>query len=297
MSAASFLRLLTLAAIWGGSFLFMRLAAHSFGPAYLIEARVGLAALSLLIMASMLGRSLPFRQHWRHFMLLALFNSALPFLLFGYAALSLSVSTLSILNSTAPIWGAVIGFFWLKTPLTRKALLGLLIGITGVAVIVGLDPSLLTRESILPIAAATGAACCYGIATNYTKLAPSMSSFDSAHGSMWAATIWILPLLALVPMRAMPTGIEIASVVALGVICTGLAYLMYFRLVQDIGASSTLTVTFLIPAFGIFWGNLILDEPVTSSMLSGAVLVLTGTMLVTGFSPKQILAQRRARAQ
>ncbi|EKO3946342.1 DMT family transporter [Vibrio fluvialis] len=296
MPVASFLQLLGLAAIWGGSFLFLRIAAHSFGPAYLIEARVGFAALSLLLIGLYLKKSLPFRQHWQHFMILGLFNSALPFLLFAYAAQTLNVSTLSILNSTAPIWGAVIGYVWHKTPLSPKAIAGLLIGVAGVSVIVGLDHSLIGTDAGLPIVAATMAAFCYGIATNYTKNAPAISSFDNSHGSMWAASLWVLPLLPFIPMREAPSGTEVLSVLALGIICTGLAYLLYFRLVKEIGPSPTLSVTFLIPVFGILWGYLVLGETIGLNTVLGTVLVLTGTMMVTNFSPLTLLRARKQAA-
>lgn len=292
MPVVSFIQLLGLAAIWGGSFLFLRIAAHSFSPAYLIEARVGFAALSLWLIGLSLKKSLSFRQHWRHFMILGLFNSALPFLLFAYAAQLLNVSTLSILNATAPIWGAVIGYLWHRTPLSPKAIAGLLIGVFGVALIVGFDHALMGSEAVLPIVAATLAACCYGIATQYTRQAPAISSFDNSHGSMWAATLWVLPLLPFLPMRDTPTSTELLSVVALGILCTGLAYLLYFRLVKDIGPSPTLSVTFLIPVFGILWGYLVLDETIGFNTVAGTTLVLGGTMMVTGFSP---LALWRAR--
>ncbi|MCE7596141.1 DMT family transporter [Vibrio fluvialis] len=296
MPVASFLQLLGLAAIWGGSFLFLRIAAHSFGPAYLIEARVGFAALSLLLIGLYLKKSLPFRQHWQHFMILGLFNSALPFLLFAYAAQTLNVSTLSILNSTAPIWGAVIGYVWHKTPLSLKAIAGLLIGVAGVSVIVGLDHSLIGTDAGLPIMAATMAAFCYGIATNYTKNAPAISSFDNSHGSMWAASLWVLPLLPFIPMREAPNGTEVLSVLALGIICTGLAYLLYFRLVKEIGPSPTLSVTFLIPVFGILWGYLVLGETIGLNTVLGTALVLAGTMMVTNFSPLALLRARKQAA-
>ncbi|EKO3490379.1 DMT family transporter [Vibrio fluvialis] len=296
MPVASFLQLLGLAAIWGGSFLFLRIAAHSFGPAYLIEARVGFAALSLLLIGLYLKKSLPFRQHWQHFMILGLFNSALPFLLFAYAAQTLNVSTLSILNSTAPIWGAVIGYVWHKTPLSPKAIAGLLIGVAGVSVIVGLDHSLIGTDAGLPIVAATMAAFCYGIATNYTKNAPAISSFDNSHGSMWAASLWVLPLLPFIPMREAPSGTEVLSVLTLGIICTGLAYLLYFRLVKEIGPSPTLSVTFLIPVFGILWGYLVLGETIGLNTVLGTALVLAGTMMVTNFSPLALLRARKQAA-
>ena len=297
MTAASFFRLLCLAAIWGGSFLFMRVAANTFGPAYLIEFRVAFAAIALLLIAFYLKKKLAFTKHIKHFFIIGLFNSAVPFLLFAYAAQTLNASTLAILNSTAPIWGALIGFVWYRSPLTAKAILGMMIGIGGVAVLVGLDSSIIGREATLPIGASLMASFSYGIATNYTKNAPQVPAFDNAHGSMWAAVIWVLPLLPFLPMRAEPTSIEWSSVVALGVVCTGLAYLLYFRLVSEIGPASALTVTFLVPVFGILWGYLILGEPVGFNTIIGTILVLSGTMLVTGFSPAAMLAKRKEKSR
>ncbi|WP_045406016.1 DMT family transporter [Vibrio jasicida] len=297
MTAASFFRLLCLAAIWGGSFLFMRVAANTFGPAYLIEFRVAFAAIALLLIAFYLKKKLAFTKHIKHFFIIGLFNSAVPFLLFAYAAQTLNASTLAILNSTAPIWGALIGFVWYRSPLTAKAILGMMIGIGGVAVLVGLDSSIIGSEATLPIGASLMASFSYGIATNYTKNAPQVPAFDNAHGSMWAAVIWVLPLLPFLPMRAEPTSIEWSSVVALGVVCTGLAYLLYFRLVSEIGPASALTVTFLVPVFGILWGYLILGEPVGFNTIIGTILVLSGTMLVTGFSPAAMLAKRKEKSR
>ncbi|MBS9941626.1 DMT family transporter [Vibrio alginolyticus] len=288
-----FFRLLCLAAIWGGSFLFMRVAANTFGPAYLIEFRVTFAAVALLLIAVYLKKKLTLTAHTKHFFIIGLFNSAVPFLLFAYAAQTLNASTLAILNSTAPIWGALVGFVWYRSPLTAKSVLGMLIGIGGVAVLVGLDTSTIGEEAMLPIAASLMASFSYGIATNYTKNAPQVPAFDNAHGSMWAAVIWVLPLLPFLPMRAEPSHFEWSSVVTLGVVCTGFAYLLYFRLVSDIGPASALTVTFLVPVFGILWGYLVLDEPVGSNTIIGTILVLSGTMLVTGFSPTAMLAKRK----
>lgn len=293
MTAVSFFRLLCLAAIWGGSFLFMRVAANTFGPAYLIEFRVTFAAVALLLIAVYLKKKLTLTAHTKHFFIIGLFNSAVPFLLFAYAAQTLNASTLAILNSTAPIWGALVGFVWYRSPLTAKSVLGMLIGIGGVAVLVGLDTSTIGEEAMLPIAASLMASFSYGITTNYTKNAPQVPAFDNAHGSMWAAVIWVLPLLPFLPMRAEPSHFEWSSVVTLGVVCTGFAYLLYFRLVSDIGPASALTVTFLVPVFGILWGYLVLDEPVGSNTIIGTILVLSGTMLVTGFSPTAMLAKRK----
>ncbi|KAF7788416.1 hypothetical protein PRUB_a3071 [Pseudoalteromonas rubra] len=297
MPLTSFLRLICLAAIWGGSFLFMRIAAPTFGPAYLIEFRVSFAALALLVIALYLKQYLHFRAHARHYFILGLLNTALPFVLFAYAAQTLTVSMLAILNATAAIWGALIAFFWHRTPLSIKSVIGMVLGICGVVILVGWDQTLISEKLIWPVLAGVLAAVSYGVASNYAKNAPQIPAFDNAHGSMWAAVVWLLPLLPFIPMRAVPDSTEISAVLALGVICTGIAYLLYFRLISEVGAASALSVTFLIPLFGIIWGYLILDEQVGLNTLGGMVLVLTGTMLVTGFSPATLQAERTARSQ
>ncbi|WP_298939386.1 DMT family transporter [uncultured Psychromonas sp.] len=289
MSLASVLRLVLLAAIWGGSFLFMRLTANSLGPAMLIEGRVFAAALFLLLISLYLGRTLLFTSHLKHFFIIGAFNTAFPFLMFAYAAQTLNASTLAILNSTAPLFGAVIASLWQKEPLKLKAGLGLLVGILGVSVLVGQQLMALGEEGLLAILACLFAAFMYGVSANYTKVAPVVAPFENAHGSLWAAVIIVLPLLPFMPIRD-PITLPISlSVLALGIACTGLAYLLYFRLVKDDGPASALSVTFLVPLFGILWGRLFLGEAIGLNTLLGALLVITGTILVTGFSFKKAL--------
>lgn len=294
MPFISMVQLIALAAIWGSSFLFMRLTATALGPAVLIEARVVLAAIFLFAVSLYLKRRLPILKYKKHFFIIGLFNTALPFLFFAYAAQTLNASTLSILNSTAAIWGAAISVVWTKETLSKTATAGLIVGIIGVAVLVGWDAVRIGENATLPIIAGILAAACYGIASNYARTAPSISSFDNAHGNMWAAALLVLPLTVVMPTREAPTPDMLFSVVTLGVLCTGVAYLLYFKLINDIGAASALSVTFLIPAFGILWGYLILDEHVGWNTLIGTVLVLSGTMMVTGFSLRSLI---RTRAQ
>lgn len=293
----SFFRLIMLAAIWGGSFLFMRIAANPLGPAVLIEARVGFAAVTLLIIAFYLKKQLNMVENAKHYFTLGLFNTALPFLLFAYAAQSLNASTLSIFNSTAPIWGAIIGALWTRTALTKPVLLGLGFGVIGVSVLVGWEAMSIGENAILPMMAAIGAAVSYGIATNYAKHAPSVEAFNNAHGSMWASVVLVLPLIFFLPAREAPTSEIAMAVILLGVVCTGLAYLLYFRLVSDLGPSSALSVTFLIPVFGILWGHLFLDEAIGFNTVIGSIFVITGTMLVTGFSPRQFFQQKAVQGE
>ena len=292
MSFSSFIRLILLAAIWGGSFLFTRIGVPSLGAVILVEYRVGLAALFLMVVAMFLRKPLNVMQHWRHYLVLGVFNAALPFMLFGFAALTLTASALSILNATTPIWGAIIGAVWSRQPLSGRTVLGLGLGIAGVGLIVGFDHWAAQPGAGIAIAAALLATVCYGIATTYARIATHVDSFSNAHGSMWAATLVIVPALPLASATTTPgTGIMLA-VVALGVVCTGIAFLLYFRLVKDIGGTSTLTVTFLIPVFGILWGHLFLNEAVTPSMIVGSLIVIIGTALATGFNPVALLVRK-----
>lgn len=292
MPLLNFIRLILLAAIWGGSFLFTRIGVPDLGAVFLVEYRVGLAALFLMVVAMFLRKPLNVRQHWRHYLVLGVFNAALPFMLFGFAALTLTASALSILNATTPIWGAIIGAVWSRQPLSGRTVLGLGLGIAGVGLIVGFDHWAAQPGAGIAIAAALLATVCYGIATTYARIATHVDSFSNAHGSMWAATLVIVPALPLASATTTPgTGIMLA-VVALGVVCTGIAFLLYFRLVKDIGGTSTLTVTFLIPVFGILWGHLFLNEAVTASMIVGSLIVIIGTALATGFNPVALLVRK-----
>ncbi|WP_221075075.1 DMT family transporter [Agarivorans aestuarii] len=295
MELASVIRLLLLSAIWGSSFLFMRIAAPVLGPAMLIELRVGFAALFLLLVGYLLKKKLHLKQHWRHYFILGFFNSALPFLLLAYAAQTLSASLLSILNATAPIWGAIISALWLRQALPSKKVLGLVIGVVGVAILVGFDNASIEPGAKLAIAASIGAAVCYGIASSYAHSAKSVEPFANAHGGMWASTILVLPALLFFPVHETPSSNLLLSVVFLGVVCSGVAYLLYYRLISDVGASSALTVTFLIPIFGIFWGSMFLQESIGWSTVVGTLVILLGTALVTGFSPRQVFAARKSK--
>ncbi|WP_338845375.1 DMT family transporter [Massilia sp. W12] len=289
MTAANLARLLLLSAIWGASFMLMRISVPAFGPALLIFTRVALAALFLSAVALYLHKALQAKRLWKHYLVLGLLNSGLPFLLFAYAAQTLSASLLSVLNACAPLWASLIGAVWLRALPAAKAWGGLLLGVLGVSLLVGVESLRLPAGSGLALAAGLGAAFSYGLASIYTKNAPAAEPFAHAHGSMWAAMLLLTPLALLAPSPpAIPGPAIWLAVLALGVVCSGVAYLLYFRLVLELGAASALTVTFLIPVFGIVWGALFLQEHIGWHTLAGTLCVLSGTALVTGFSWRSV---------
>lgn len=294
MNTASLIRLVALSAIWGASFLLLRIAAPVLGPAVLIEGRLVFAALFLFAVAQALGKRLDVRRHWRHYLVLGLLNSALPFLLVAFAAQTLSASLLSILNATSPIWSAVVAASWTGTRLKAPEVSGLVLGIAGVWMLVGFDSAALLPGSGPAIAAALGAAASYGIASVYIKTAGAIEPFANAHGSMWAAALLAFGALPFFPVLAAPGPGIIAAVLALGVVCSGVAYLLYFRLVADIGPMPALTVTFLIPVFGVLWGHLFLGEIIGWHTLAGGALVIVGTALITGFSVVRLFPAKAA---
>ncbi|GJI90580.1 MULTISPECIES: DMT family transporter [Duganella] len=285
MSTANLLRLIFLAAIWGGSFLFMRIAAPVLGAAVLIEYRVLFASLFLAVIALVLKKPLNLRQNWKHYLILGLFNSAVPFLMFAFAARTLSASLLAVLNATTPLWGTLIAAIWTRSMVSAKVMFGLLLGACGVALLVGFDHVTTKPGAGIAIAAVLFASFNYGIASNYAKQAKAVEPFSNAHGSMWASTLLVLPALPFFPAPGEPTIGIMGAVLALGILCSGVAYLIYFRLIQDVGPSSALTVTFLSPLFGILWGMLFLGESVGWYTFVGAAVVIAGTALVTGFRP------------
>ena len=276
--------LLLLAALWGASFLFMRIAAPQFGPVPLVELRVAIAALFLLPLLALRGGARELSPaRWRAIGVIGVINSALPFSLFGYALLSVTAGFAAILNATAPLFGAIVAYVWLKDKLTSVRVVGLGIGFLGVVVLVWGKASFKPGGSGFAIVAALAASLLYGVAASYAKKRlAGVNPLAIATGSQVAAAIVLLPWALLWWPAQGPSGEVWAAVVALALACTGLAYILYFRLIAHVGPAKAIAVTFLIPAFGVLWGMLFLDESVSASMVSGCAIILLGTALTTG---------------
>jgi len=275
--------LVALAAIWGASFLFMRLGAGEFGPVALAAVRVAGAALVLLPLLAWRGQFGALRRHWRGIFVVGVTNSALPFLCFSYAALSISAGLSSIFNASTPLWGAAIGWWWLRERPTPARLAGLAIGFAGVLGLAWEKASFKPGGSGWAIVACLAAALLYGLSANFTKKRlQGVPPLASAAGSQLAAAL-VLALPAAWWWPATPPSAQAWTMVGLlALLCTGLAYLMYFRLIAHVGPSNAIAVTFLIPAFAVLWGWLFLAEPLTLAMALGCAVILLGTALATG---------------
>jgi drug/metabolite transporter (DMT)-like permease len=281
------LELLALAALWGASFLLMRVAAPAFGPFALVFVRVAGAGALLLPLLLQRGEGPALRAHWRPILVVGLTNSALPFLCFTVAALAINAGVSSIFNATTPLWAALIGWAWLHDRPARSRWWGLAIGFAGV---VGLA---LDKASLVPgahgvspalaVAACLAAAMLYGFSANFAKRrlqgVPPMAL--AAGSQLSAAATLALPAAWAWPTQTPPASAWTAAA-ALAVACTALAYVLYFRLIAHAGPANAASVTFLIPAFAIGWGWLFLDEALTPPMALGCGVILFGTALATG---------------
>lgn len=285
MKQADLLELISLAALWGASFLFMRLGAGEFGPVALSFVRVlGATALLLPLLAkqSQLGA---LRTHWRPIFVVGLTNSALPFLCFSYAALSINAGLSAVFNAATPLFGAVIAWLWLKDKLTPARIAGLVIGFGGVLWLVwdqaAFKPG--ASSSGWAVLACLGATVLYGFSASFTKrYLTGVPPMAVAAGSQLSATLFLaLPALWWWPQQ-MPSAQGWLFAMVLAVACTGLAYLLFFRLIAHIGPANAISVTFLIPVFAVIWGAVFLGERVNLAMALGCAVILLGTSLATG---------------
>lgn len=282
MRPIDLIRLLSLAAIWGASFLFMRLIAPVLGPLWTAELRVGIAGIVMLGFMLVTRQAMQFRTNWREYLIIGGFNSALPAALYAYAALTLPAGYSAIVNATTPLWGALVGIAVLGETMTVRKACGLLIGVAGVALMVRLGPVTFTPQVLVAALACALATVCYAGSGAYSKLrSAGIPPALMATGSQLGAALVLLPVLPLSPIRSAPTPTIVLLVVILAVLCSAVAYFLYFRLLADIGPTRSLTVTFLIPLFALVWGALFLDEVINLTTLCGCALVVLATWLVT----------------
>jgi drug/metabolite transporter (DMT)-like permease len=283
MTTRPLIELPLLAAIWGASFLFMKVGGPEFGPVLFMAIRTLIASL-LLVVLLILKKQLTFLlDHKKDIFIVGLMNTAIPFVLFGWATLTLTAGSTSVLNATTPMFGAIVAVIWLKDKLNTSAIMGLIIGFIGVYFLMFDKLNTPNSNVILPMLAVMLASLFYGVSANYTKkYLSNVKPLVLAAGSQLAATIVLLPLSMMFLPKKLPSIEAINSVVVLGIVCTGFAYIIFFRLISALGPTKAISVTYLIPAFGLFWGAVFLNEMITSTMLFGCGLILFGVALTTG---------------
>jgi drug/metabolite transporter (DMT)-like permease len=278
-------RLVALAAIWGASFIFIRVTAPVLGPAWMAEGRVLIGALVLLAWFRFTGFDPEWRRHLRFYIAIGVLNSAIPFTLYGFAGMHMSASVMSILNATSPMFGLLLGAAFAGERITARKIAGIVIGAIGVALVARPADGEVSPMFMWAVAACLSASFAYGAAgVLVKKLGAGVPSRGIAVGAQLVAAVVLLPLLPFMPPVAAPSAVVLANLLGLGILASGIALLLYFRLMADIGATRALTVTFLVPVFGLLWGMLLLGESLTSAGIAGAVLVLAGTLLVTAGS-------------
>jgi len=284
MTPVDILLLGTLSAIWGGSFIFMRYLAPLIGPVATADSRMLLAGIVLVAAFAAARYRAGWRRNARHFLVLGVLNSAVPFLLYSLAALVLPASLEAIFNALSPMFGAVFAALWLGERLTARKATGLALGVAGVVFTSGFSGVALDARTGLAMAGCLLAPACYGLSGVYlSKRAAGVPSLAIAGGSQRCGGLALLPFLFAWPPGPAPLELRIVLVVvAFALLCNALAYLIYYRLMATVGPTRALTVTFLVPVFSMAWGWLFLREPVTWGMATGAAVILAGTWLVVG---------------
>ncbi|MGM9428254.1 DMT family transporter [Hydrogenophaga sp. MI9] len=287
---------LLLAALWGSSFLFMRLGAAEFGALPTAGVRVALAALFLLPVFFVSGVWAGFRQRMGKILFVGLLNSGIPFALFAFAVMHISTGLTSILNATVPLTGAAVAWVWLKDRPDAMRSAGLAIGFVGVCLLVigksgfSLAPGAASSgEALLAMLACLLATACYGLAASFTKrYLTGVHPLATASGSQIGAALGLaLPTWWLWPAQTVSTGAW-SAMVAVALLCTSLAYILFFRIIAKAGPSKALTVTFLVPVFALFYGRLFLNEHITPWMIGCGLVIMVGTSLSTGLVKRPV---------
>jgi drug/metabolite transporter (DMT)-like permease len=275
--------LFVLGALWGASFLFIRVAVPDLGPFALMELRVGIAAVTLALGAAVVGRVPKLRARWTQFLFIGTLNAAIPFSLIAASEIHLTASLAAILNSTTVLFTAVVAAMWADEALTVRKMVGVVLGIFGVVVLVGWDPIPLSGMVLLSVGAMFAASLSYGLAAVYIKRTfKGLPPIAMAIGQLTGATTLLLPLAIVSLPEERPTAAVTLSVLGLALLSTAMAYLLYFRLIENVGPTSTVTVTLLVPVFGLLFGVVLLEEPFGLGTLVGLGIILSSVVLVTG---------------
>jgi drug/metabolite transporter (DMT)-like permease len=259
----------------------MRVLAPVLGPVWTADLRVLIAGIALLLYFRLIKFDLQWKIYWKQYLIIGAFNSAIPFVCFSFAALYIPASLSVILNSTSPFFAALFSAFWLGEKLSARRLAGIGLGALGVSLVVRMGVVEYGPMALAAMAACIAATICYGFSATYAKKFNAGAQPRAIAGaSQLLAGILLLTALPFSPVRSEITPIIVIGVLVFAIFCSAIPYLLYYRLIVDLGPTRALTVTFLMPVFGMLWGALILDEAITWPMIVGTAIILVGTALV-----------------
>ncbi|MBA3895990.1 MAG: DMT family transporter [Sphingomonadaceae bacterium] len=288
MSASDWAILGVLAVLWGCAFFFLGLALRELPPFTIVLVRVGGAAVILLAYAALARVPLPGKRLWPSFVVLALLNNVVPFVLYGYGQQRIASGLASILNATTPLWGVIVAhIFTTDERATPGKVAGVLLGLAGVATMVGGDALAGLGGNVVGQGACLIATLCYALAGVYARRyqAQGVGPLSVATGQLIAATIVMIPLAVIVDMPwtlPMPGATTWWALAGMVVLCTVIAYVLYFRLLESAGASNSLLVTFLIPVTAILLGTYVLGEALRPKHFAGMALIALGLAAIDG---------------
>ncbi len=286
------IQLLLVAALWGFSFIFMRLTSPVLGPVMTALLRVTIGAGVLLIYALLTHKPLEWRRFGGWIALVGLLNSGLPFVLISFAELTLSASTSAILNATVSFWTVLIAVIWFGDAFTWQRFVGIVLGFLGVTTLVGWSPLEPGFNTVLSVMAMLVAAFSYGLAANLTKAKlQGAPPIDMVTGALLSSSLSLAPLAPFNPIRSAPDALVVVCLLALALACTVVAYLLFLPLVVNLGASRTSVVGLLVPVFALVWGAALLHETISFEKILSCATVLFGAMLVTGVQVKRFSRQ------
>lgn len=282
MSKNDTIKLIFLSAIWGGSFIFMRILSPAIGPIVTADLRVLIAGFALLLYYRAQGIRMALGKDFKHFAFIGIMNAGVPFTLFSYAALYVPAGYSAIINSTSPVFSALISGLWLGLPLSMRHILGFISGILGVACVTHIGDGTLSSAGLMAVGACVVASATYGLTGAYIKkFGGKITSPELAAKSQIYAGVSLLPLaIYFWPQSTAFTPKVLTALMGLAFLSSALAYVLYFPLLKRYGATKALTVTYLVPIFGILWSYLFLGEPLEFRLLFGAIFIFAGTALV-----------------
>ena len=277
--------------MWGASYLFMRHAVPYFGPVPMIMLRVLIGGLLLLAYVTAIRGNVGWRQHWRAYLFVGAVGLATPFVLIAEALTAIDASTAAILNALSPLFASVVAAIWIHERLTVPKIGGILLCLAGTAVLVGWTPKPMTGRELLAASFSVLATAIYGYTIVFTKVKlKAASPIGTSAGTLLMAAATLAPFALFSPpphpLAEAPT-LAWASVAGLAVFSTALAFILYYRLIADVGPVKAITVTLLVPIFGMIWGVLFLGEPVTPGRLTGCAIILAGCSLILGLVPRR----------